>query len=154
MKAVNFKLNTVLAAVTGIACLAIVLARTFAPYMVTIPLVSIPNIAAVSVAAAVADCYLDWKKPVPARCWVLTALLAALTFWLMPWAAGLVDAGEALRVGVIGGLVFTAVAFMFTGIRQKIFSGPAGKGWLAFVSPVASGFVLFMAFQAFAAVLL
>ena len=59
MKAVNFKLNTVLAAVTGIACLAIVLARTFAPYMVTIPLVSIPNIAAVSVAAAVADCYLD-----------------------------------------------------------------------------------------------
>lgn len=154
MKTVSFRLNTVLAAVAGVSCLALVLARTFAPYMLLMPLVSIPNIAAVCVAAVVVDGYLDWKKPAPTRSWVLTAALAALTFWLLPWAAGLTDAGEALRVGVIGGLLFALIAFMFTGIRQKIASGPAGKGWLAYVSPAAAGFVLFLAFQAFIAVIL
>ena len=154
MKTVSFRLNTVLAAVAGLACLAIVLARALAPYMVVIPLVSIPNIAAVSVAAVVVDGYLDWKKPIPGRSWTLTAALAALTFWLLPWAAGLTTAAEALRVGVIGGLVFALIAIMFTGIRQKIASGPAGKGWLAYVSPLAAGFVLFLAFQAFIAVIL
>ena len=154
MKAVNFKLNTILAAVLGVSCLAIVLARTFAPYMVLIPLISIPNVAAVSAAALVVDCYIDWKKPVPSQNWLVTALLAVLTFWLLPWAAGMTDAAGALRVGVIGGLVFTAMAFMFTGIRQKIASGPAGEGVLAFVSPLASGAVLFLAFQAFIAILL
>ena len=60
MKAVNFKLNTVLAAVAGLSCLALVLARTFAPYMLLIPLVSISNIAAVCVAAVV----IDWKAEI------------------------------------------------------------------------------------------
>ena len=69
-------------------------------------------------------------------------------------AGGICGWGEALRVGVIGGLVFALIAFMFTGIRQKIASGPAGKGWLAYVSPLAAGFMLFLAFQAFIAVIL
>ena len=38
--------------------------------------------------------------------------------------------------------------------RAPASSGPAGKGWLAYVSPLAAGFVLFLAFQAFIAVIL
>lgn len=154
MKAVSYKLNTVLAAVVGVTCLVIVLLRAFVPEAL-IPAVDVPNIIAVCAVALVIDCYIDWKKPVPARNWALTAVLALLTFWLMPWAAGIVTgAGAALRVGVIGGIFFTVLAFAFTGIRQKIASGPAGKGWLAFVSPAAAGAVLYLAFQSFAAVLL
>ena len=44
MKAANFKLNTVLAGAVGLACLVLVLLRTFAPYLV-LPLADIPNLA-------------------------------------------------------------------------------------------------------------
>ena len=154
MKAVSFKLNTVLAAVVGLTCLLLVLLRTFAPE-VLLPELDVPNLVAVCVIALVVDCYIDWKKPVPERSWVMTAVFAALTFWLLPWASGLTaGAGDALRIGAIGGVFFLALAFAFTGIRQKISSGPAGTGWLAFVSPAAAGAVLYLAFQSFAAVLL
>ena len=98
MKAATFKLNTILAAVVGLACLVLVLVRAFAPFTV-LPLVDIPNLATVSIAALVVDCYLNGKNRV-SHCWVITAVLAVLTFWLMPWAAGLTDAAYALRVGV------------------------------------------------------
>ena len=123
MKAVTFKLNTVLAAVAGALCLLAVLLRTFAPITVQLPNIDIPCLAAVSLIAIVVDCYLDWKKLTP-HCWALTAVMAFLTFWLLPWAAGLVaDAGAALRVGVIGGALFTVLAFLFATIRERLFSG-------------------------------
>ena len=153
MKTLEFKLSTVLAGVTGITCLVLVLLRALAP-TVMLPLVNIPNIAALCAIALVADCWLDWKKPVPKQNWLAVAVFAVLTLWLMPLAAGLCGWAEALRVGVLGGALFTAMAFMFTGIRQKIFSGPAGKGVMGFISPLAAAFVLYLAFQAFADILL
>lgn len=80
MKAVTFKLNTVLAAVAGALCLLAVLLRTFAPITVQLPNIDIPCLAAVSLIAIVVDCYLDWKKLTP-HCWALTAVMAFLTFW-------------------------------------------------------------------------
>ena len=115
MKAVTYKLNTVLAGVVGLICLVLMLVRTFMPQAI-LPLIDIPNLAAVCAAALVIDCYLEWKH-VPKRDWLLTAVLAVLTFWLLPWAAGLCSGvGEALRLGVIAGLLFTAMAFLFTSI--------------------------------------
>ena len=87
MKAVTFKLNTVLAAVVGAVCLVLLLVRTFMPQAI-LPLIDIPNLAAVCAAALVVDCYFDLKS-VPKRDWALTAVLAFLTFWLLPWAAAL-----------------------------------------------------------------
>ena len=88
MKAVTYKLNTILAALVGVICLAFVLIRTFMPQAI-LPLVDIPNLAAVCAAALVVDCYFDLKS-VPKRDWALTAVLAVLTFWLLPWASGVV----------------------------------------------------------------
>ena len=53
MKAVTFKLNTVLAAVAGALCLLAVLLRTFAPITVQLPNIDIPCLAAVSLIAIV-----------------------------------------------------------------------------------------------------
>ena len=50
MKAVTYKLNTILAALVGVICLAFVLIRTFMPQAI-LPLVDIPNLAAVCAAA-------------------------------------------------------------------------------------------------------
>ena len=47
MKAVTYKLNTILAALVGVICLAFVLIRTFMPQAI-LPLVDIPNLAVMS----------------------------------------------------------------------------------------------------------
>lgn len=149
MKAVTFKLNTVLAAVAGALCLLAVLLRTFAPITVQLPNIDIPCLAAVSLIAIVVDCYLDWKKLTP-HCWALTAVMAFLTFWLLPWAAGLVaDAGAALRVGVIGGALFTVLAFLFATIRERLFSGKSN-----ILAPLCVAVVMYLACQCFAGMLL
>ncbi len=148
MKAVTFKLNTVLAGVVGVICLVLMLVRTFMPQAI-LPLIDIPNLAAVCAAALVIDCYLNWKR-VPKRDWVLTAVLAVLTFWLLPWAAGLCSGiGEALRLGVIAGVLFTVMAFLFTAIEDRMVSGKAG-----FLAPICVGAGMYLACQCFAGILL
>ena len=140
MKAVTYKLNTILAALVGVICLAFVLIRTFMPQAI-LPLVDIPNLAAVCAAALVVDCYFDLKS-VPKRDWALTAVLAG--------ASGVVEgAGAALRVGVIGGLLFTAMAFLFNTIRGRLVSAKSG-----FLAPLGVGAVMYLACQCFAGMLL
>lgn len=149
MKAVTFKLNTVLAGVVGAACLLAVLLRTFAPITAWLPNIDIPCLAAVSILALVIDGYIDGKK-IPARCWALTALLAALTFWLLPWASGLVaDAAAAVRMGVIGGALFTVLTFAYTSIRERLNSGNSN-----ILSPLCAGLVLYLASQCLMGILL
>lgn len=149
MKAVTFKLNTVLAGVVGAACLLAVLLRTFAPITAWLPNIDIPCLAAVSILALVIDGYIDGKK-IPARCWALTALLSALTFWLLPWASGLVsDAAAAVRMGVIGGALFTVLTFAYTSIRERLNSGNSN-----ILSPLCAGLVLYLASQCLMGILL
>ena len=77
-------------------------------------------------------------------------MLAVLTFWLLPWASGVVEgAGAALRVGVIGGLLFTAMAFLFNTIRGRLVSAKSG-----FLAPLGVGAVMYLACQCFAGMLL
>lgn len=148
MKAETFKLNTVLAAVVGAGCLLMLLLRTLAPITAWLPNIDVPCVAAVSLVAVVADCYLDGKKKT-ARNWAVTALLAFATFWLLPWAAGLASAGDAVRLGVIGAAVFTVLAFAFGAIREKLLSGGGN-----ILSPLCVGFVMYLAFQGFMGILL
>ena len=56
MKAVTFKLNTVLAGVVGAVCLVLLLVRTFMPQAI-LPLIDIPNLAAVCAAAVLLALY-------------------------------------------------------------------------------------------------
>ncbi len=148
MKAVTYKLNTVLAGVVGLICLVLMLVRTFMPQAI-LPLADIPNLAAVCAAALVIDCYLEWKR-VPKRDWVLTAVLSVLTFWLLPWAAGVTSGiGEALRLGVIAGALFTIMAFLFNAIQDRMVSGK-----FCLLAPVCVGLGMYLACQCFAGILL
>ena len=106
MKAVSYKLNTVLAAIVGLACLVIVLMRAFAPYTV-LPLVDIPNLAAVSIAALVVECYLNGKAR-PVRCWTMTAVLALLTFMF----TGISDRLSSGKCGILAPLFTGAVLYL------------------------------------------
>ena len=152
----KYTLNTALAAVVGLGCLAAVLYRVFLPAAVlpavglpaaVLPAVGLPAAAACSLLALAAEAYLS--KGVPRRNWGLTLLLGALTFGLLPWAAGLTAGTEAVRFAVVGGAAFGALTFLFTSLRERLASGPSGR-----LAPLVTAGILFLACQCFAGMLL
>ena len=136
----TYTLNTLLAVVLGAALLVCVLVRTFAPRMI-LPALDIPNLVLISLAALVADHYL---APGAKRCYICIPVFAAITFGLLPFAACFVGAGEALKLAVLGAVVFTAVTWFFTSMMDRLSSGPAAK-----LAPVLSALGLYLAAQCF-----
>ena len=100
MKKNTYTLNTVLAMVLGAALLVAVLVRTFAPRIIIAEL-DIPNMVLISLVALVVDHYL---APDAKRCYICIPVFSAITFGLLPFAACFVGAGEALKLGVTGGI--------------------------------------------------
>lgn len=145
MKERKYILNTVLAVVLGIALLICVLVRTIVPAAV-LPNLSIPNMVLLSLVALLADHYL---APGAKRCYLCVGILSLVTFGLLPFAAGFVTLGEAVKVAVIGGIVFTVITWLYTSVQDRLSSGPAAKA-----APVFSAIGLYLAAQCFAGMLL
>ena len=139
MKKNTYTLNTVLAMVLGAALLAAVLVRTFAPRIILAEL-DIPNMVLISLVALVVDHYL---APDAKRCYICIPVFSALTFGMLPFAACFVGAGEALKLGATGGIIFTAMTWLFSSIQDRLSTGPAAKA-----APVVSAFGLYLAVQA------
>ena len=145
MKNKTYILNTLLAAVLGLALLVAVFVRTFNPNII-IPSLDIPNLVLISLVALVADHYLD---PGAKRCYICIPAFSVLTFGLLPFAACFVGMGEAVKLAVVGGAVFTLVTWLFSSIQERLSSGPAAKA-----APVLSALGLYLAFQCFAGMIL
>ena len=140
MKNKTYILNTILAVVLGVYLLAAVFVRTFCPAII-LPKATIPNMVFISLVALVLEHYL---VPDAKRCYICVPVFAAVTFGLLPFAACFVGAGEAIKLAVVGGVVFTATTWLFTTIQDRLSSGPAAKA-SAFFSAVS----LYMAAQCF-----
>ena len=140
MKNKTYILNTILAAVLGIYLLVAVFIRTFCPAII-LPKANIPNMVLFSLVALVLEHYL---VPDAKRCYICIPVFSAITFGLLPYAACFVTAGEAFKLAIVGGLVFTATTWLFTTIQDRLSSGPAAKA-SAFFSAVS----LYMAAQCF-----
>lgn len=145
MKNKTYFLNTILAAVLGLILLGAVIVRTFLP-LVIIPEWRIPSMVLVSLAALLADHYI---APGAKRCYICIPVFAAVTFGLLPWAAGFSLPLEALTTGILGGAVFTLTTLLFSSIQDRLSSGPAAKA-----APVLSALGLYLAVQCFAGILL
>ena len=141
MKENKYFLNTALALVLGVAGVAAILVRTFAPNFI-IPGLDIPNLVLLSLAALVVDHY---AAPGAKRCWICVAVLSAVTFGLLPWCACVVAGDAVLKLALIGGVVFTLTAWLYTAIQDRLSSGPAAKA-----APVVSALGLYLAVQCFA----
>lgn len=140
MKDQKYFLNTALAVIFGLVLLALVLIRTFAPAII-LPKLDIPNMALISLAALLADHYIQKDSK---RCYICIPIFAVLTFGLLPFAACLVGVVEAVKLGVIGGVVFTAVTWLFTAMEDRLSTGPAAK-----LAPILSALGLYLASQCF-----
>ena len=144
MKKNMYFLNTALAVVTAVALLVCVLLRTFAPRVI-LPRLDIPNLVLLSLVALLADHYLAKGAK---RCYICIPLLSALTFGLLPYAAGFLTVLDALRTGIVGAVVFTAITFLFTSAQERLSTGPKAK-----LAPVLTAFGLYLACQVFAGML-
>ncbi|MBQ3503226.1 MAG: hypothetical protein IJA75_00805 [Oscillospiraceae bacterium] len=145
MKNKTYILNTFLTCVLGIYLLVCILVRTFAPAII-LPKASIPNMVLLSLAALVLDHYL---APGAKRCYICIPLLSAAAFGLLPFAACMVGAAQALKLALVGGLTFTVTTWLFSTIQERLSSGPAARA-SAFFSAVS----LYMAAQCFMGIFL
>ena len=141
MKNNHYFLNTALAIVLGIAAIIAVLVRTFVPAAV-IPGLDIPNVAAISLIALVLDHYATGGAK---RCYICIPVFSAVTFGLIPFCAGFASSLEAVKLAILGGVVFTATTWIFTSMEDRLSTGPAAK-----LAPVLSAAGLFLAAQCFA----
>ena len=138
MEKKTYILNSLLIAVTCVALLAMVIVRAFAPQII-LPDFGVTNLVLVSLIALVLDHYL---APGAKRCYICIPVFAALTFGLLPWCAGFAAPAEALKLAVLGAVVFTAVTWVYTDMADRLSSGPAAKA-----APVVSAFGLYLAVQ-------
>lgn len=138
MKNKSYTLNLMLVWVLGAVMLACVLVRTFVPAMI-IPALDIPNMVLISLVALLVDHY---AAPGAKRCYICIPVFAALTFGLLPFAACFVAGAEAIKLGVVGGVVFTVTAWLYTSIQDRLSSGPAAKA-----APFMSAVGLYLASQ-------
>ena len=143
MKNKTYTLNTVLTAVLTAVLAAMVALRTFAPQII-LPMFDIPTLTAISLAALVLDHYL---APNAKRCYVCIPLFAALSFGILPFAAGMVAVKYLLGLALTGAVVFTVCTFVFTSIQDRLSSGPAAK-----LAPIMSAFGIWLAVPAFAGI--
>ena len=140
MKQNHYFLNTILAVVLGIACVIAVLVRTFTPAAL-IPHLDVPNVVALSLAALLIDHYVAKDAK---RCYICIPVFSAITFGLLPFCAGFASGLEALKLAILGGVVFTATTWLFTSVQDRLSSGPAAK-----LAPFLSAAGLYLAAQCF-----
>jgi len=145
MKDKTFRLNSILTIVLGIVLFVGVLVRVFAP-IVMLPNLDIPNMVLISLLALLVDHYLS-KEHNRNYVWIL--VLSVLAFGLLPWAAGFVSGTEILKTAVVGGVVFTAVAWMFSSVQDRIQSGKSSK-----VTLLVCAIGIYFAAQCFAGMIL
>ena len=143
MKNKTYTLNTILTAVLTAVLAVMVVLRTVSPQLILMQF-DIVSITGISLAALVLDHYL---APNAKRCYVCIPIFAALSFGILPWAAGLVAVKYLLGLALTGAVVFTVCTFVFTSIQDRLSSGPAAK-----LAPIMSAFGIWLAVQAFAGI--
>ena len=134
----TYTLNVLLTVVIGAALMAMLIARTFTPQII-LPRFNVVNLVLVSLVALVADHYL---APDAKRCYICIPVFAALAFGILPFAACFVGALDALKLAVMGAVVFTVMTWVFTSVKDRLSTGPAAKA-----APVISALGLYLAVQ-------
>ena len=145
MKNRNYTSNAALPIVLGVFLLVSVLVRTFNP-MAVLPKLDVPMAVALSLAALLAAHYLAKAKE---ACDIISLVLAALTFGVLPYVSGFATVMEALKLALVGAVAFFVTAWLFDEMMERLSSGPAAKA-----APVLSALGLYLAAQCFAGIIL
>ena len=145
MKNRNYTSNVALSVVLGVFLLICVLIRTFNA-MTVLPKLDVPTVVALSLVALLAAHYLAKANE---ACDVISLVLAALSFGLLPYVSGFATVEAALKLALVGAIVFFVAAWLFDEMMERLSSGPAAKA-----APVLSALGLYLAAQCFAGIVL
>ena len=145
MKNKNYTSNVALPVVLGVFLLVCVLIRTFNP-MAVLPKLDVPMVVALSLVALLAAHYLAKANE---ACDVISLVLAALSFGLLPYVSGFATVMGALKLALVGAIAFFVAAWLFDEMMERLSSGPAAKA-----APVLSALGLYLAAQCFAGIIL
>ena len=143
MKNKTYTLSTVLIAVLTAVLAVMAVLRAFSPQII-LPIFDIPTVTAISLVALVLDHYLARDAK---RCWICIPIFAALSFGILPFAAGMVALSNVLGLALTGAAIFTVCTFVFTSIQDRLSSGPAAR-----LAPIMSALGIWLAVQAFAGI--
>ena len=143
MKDKKYTLSTVLTAVLAAVLAVMVVLRAFSPQLILMQF-GIVEITGICLAALVLDHYL---APGAKRCYICIPVFAALSFGILPFAAGMVRLNGILGLALTGALVLTLCTCVFTSIQDRLSSGPAAKA-----APIMSALGIWLAVQAFAGI--
>ncbi len=132
-------LNSILAAVLGVVLLVSVIVKMVSPHFI-LPQINIPYIVAVSLTALVLTHFVKTEEGCP----VCQAILAAVTFAVLPWAAGLATVAV-WKLALCGGVVFAVLNLMFTAMVRRMALADTCK-----YAVIPAAFGLFLACQCFA----
>lgn len=141
MKHKDSLLHVLFTAGLTLVLLGCVVARTVFPTVI-LPRWNIPNLVALSAAVLTLEHSL---APGARRNYLLALVFAALSCGVLPWIAGLGN----IFWGLSGGLVFTATAWLYDAMIQRLSTGPAAKA-----APVMGALGLYLAAQCFQNILL
>jgi hypothetical protein len=145
MKNKTYFLSSMLPVVLGVALVTCVIIRTVSPAVI-IPDLDIPNMVLLSLAALLLDHYLARGAK---RCYICIPVFSAICFGLLPYAAAFNTPVQPLNLGLVGACVFTVTTWLFTSMMDRISSGPKAKA-----APIVSALGLWLAVQAFTAIIL
>ncbi len=140
MKHDPLKRSALLAAVVGVACLGLSLAKALAP-MAILPTLDLPLTLGLSLIALTLDAYwgrheLSW----PAL--LVNAVLGGAVFALLPWCAGLTQGRPIWTLGLAGAAVFGVSALLYTAALERIATGPKAP-----LAPTGTALMLYLAGQ-------
>lgn len=136
----EYRLSTLLAGIVAVILLGFLIAPVIAPAII-LPPVDIPNLVLVSLIALLADYFV---KPGAKRNYPAVFLFSAVTFGLLPMAAGLAAFAEVWKLALMGSIVFTVTTFLFTSLLSRLSTGRSGK-----TAAVAGALGLYLAAQCF-----
>ena len=144
MKDNRYFRNIALTVVLGVALAVCMVIRAMAP-MAVLPQLDVPNVVLLSMIALLAEFYIAGEG----KCNVLTFLFSAVAFGILPLACGAMEVTEALKLAVIGGVIFTLCAWLFDSVCDRLTTGPAAKA-----APIFSALGIYLAAQCFAGMIL
>ena len=143
MEKKTFVLNVLLAVVLGAGLLVGVVWSAFQPNVVLADL-EIPAIAALVLIALLIEYLL---KGTQKRAWASQIVLAAITFAVLPFAAGYVGAG--IKLTICGTVVFAVLTWIFDSVAERLDVTCDCK-----CAMIPTAFVMYLACQCFMGMIL
>ena len=145
MKKINVNETILLTLVVGITLLIQVLQKTFLPAVILMEF-SVPNMAGLCLIALVLNAYLGGER---SRGIAVNLCFGEVIFGLLPLLAGVTQGKDVFLLAIVGGVEYALISGVFATMTDRMENTVKSR-----LAPICSAFVLVLACQGFANMLL